>query len=99
MFFGLGTVEFLSLMIGDVVKYEKEGHSQISKFTFDMALKIQESLGMGDLIYNEMKIVLGFGKDSSFFSVASLQSKLVQSYLRQSVCPTLDEKVIRLLNR
>ena len=85
-------------MIRHVVENEANGQYEISKFSFDMALKIQEKIEEGEVIYNELKHVLGFETDSKIKSMASIQSKVMQKYFIRSAFRTFNEKVIIFVN-
>ena len=40
-----------------MVEYENGNMQEIGKFTLDMALSMQEKLGLGEFMYNEMKMM------------------------------------------
>ena len=77
------------------MEYEERGQYQLGKFAFDLVLKIQEELKMGDVIYNELKNILAFKQESPTISI---QSKSLQKYVRRSAFRTFDEKVIQFVN-
>lgn len=77
--------------------YEDENEHEMSKFTLDLALDVQEKLKMGDFMYDEMKNLTNDG--NSKFSIASVPSKTMQDYLCLAAFRTHDKNVSKYLNQ
>ena len=86
----LGICDFLNLMIGKVENYATKGMHELSKFTLNLVVSIQEESEIDKSMYREMKCKYNFDYKNSVSTIESITSENIQDYLRLTAYRTKD---------
>ena len=89
----LGTVDFLKRIVSRVIAYDEANMHEMSRFTLDLALSMQADLKIGELMYDEMKLIHGFDCNNSASTIVTITSKSVHDYLCHTAFRTCDIEV------
>ena len=81
------------MIVEKIESYEKAGMSELSRFTFLLALKAQDALNVGPRMYNELKKVFISADSEHVHGFKEHTPECIQSHLLVSAMKTKDIRV------
>ena len=76
-----------------MITYDNIGIHKMSTFTLNLALRMEAELGLGDIVYTEMKSSFGFNNRNSASFISSIESNTMKNHLSLGAMRSLDTKV------